>query len=160
MLFCFLPQLLRSTGLLSRCTLYPCRTASDAELQLTHPSEHIAHIDGTADWAYGDPEPDSETEGDDTIYNACLYLDTDTYVNPHSATAARCAAGGLIDLAVKVCSGELDSGFAVIRPPGHHADVVKAQGFCLYNNVAIAADVLRKQHPNLVKKVAIVDWDV
>ena len=107
---------------------------------------------------YKGDELDSETEGDSTLYPDCKFLDSDTYVNRFSSQAARLAIGGLINLMDEVMEGRVRNGFAVIRPPGHHADCVKAQGFCLYNNVAVAVQAIRARHPAAVKRVLIVDW--
>ncbi|KAJ2606310.1 Histone deacetylase hda1 [Coemansia sp. RSA 1722] len=71
---------------------------------------------------------------------------------------ARLSAGALIELCVKVSTGILDSGFAIIRPPGHHACRSKAMGFCLLNNVAIATEEIL--YGRLADRVMIVDWDV
>ncbi|GAB2276544.1 Histone deacetylase 15 [Dionaea muscipula] len=85
------------------------------------------------------------------------YFTPDTYANQHSARAARLAAGLCADLASEIYCGHAKNGFALIRPPGHHAGVHKAMGFCLHNNAAIAA--LAAQAAG-AKKVLIVDWDV
>jgi histone deacetylase 6 len=84
-------------------------------------------------------------------------LDPDTYANAQSARAARLAAGGLVDLTVGVLGGDLDSGLALLRPPGHHAERAQAMGFCLYNNVAIAAAAAMARG---AARVLIVDWDL
>jgi histone deacetylase 6 len=84
-------------------------------------------------------------------------LDADTYTSRHSAVVARLAAGGLIDLAEQVLSGALANGFALLRPPGHHAEAGRAMGFCLFNNVAVAAQAARRSG---VRRIAIVDWDL
>ena len=86
------------------------------------------------------------------------WLDSDTYVSEGSMTAARLAAGAAIEAAVAVARGEARIAFAVVRPPGHHAAARRAGGFCLLNNVAIAAIALRGER--LAKRIAIVDWDV
>ncbi|HEX9104768.1 MAG TPA: histone deacetylase, partial [Polyangia bacterium] len=83
-------------------------------------------------------------------------LEPDTFYSDGPWTAALLAAGAAIDLALAVSSGELDNGAAFVRPPGHHATRDRAMGFCLLNNVAIAAAKLR----TLGKRVAIFDWDV
>ena len=71
---------------------------------------------------------------------------------------ARLAAGGALALADGVAQGEIDNGFALSRPPGHHAEHDLALGFCLFNNVAIAARYLQRRHG--LDKVLILDWDV
>jgi len=153
-------QLLKSSGVYGRCVHVPSRPARDDELiGQAHTAEHVAKIDGTAQLDYKPAEPDSETEGDDTLYPDCKFLDNDTYVNQHSAAAARLAIGGLVDLCEAVLAGRVRNGFAVIRPPGHHADTVRASGFCLYNNVACAVQALKAKHPEL-KRFMIVDFDV
>ncbi len=83
--------------------------------------------------------------------------DGDTYVSSESYDAAMLAAGGAIDALERVLSSEWKNAFVAIRPPGHHAEESHAMGFCLFNNVAIAAKHLRARG---LERVAIVDWDV
>ncbi|XP_070766291.1 LOW QUALITY PROTEIN: histone deacetylase 7-like [Enoplosus armatus] len=86
-------------------------------------------------------------------------VDNDTTWNEsHTSTASRMAAGSVVELAFRVAKGELKNGFAVVRPPGHHADPSNPMGFCYFNSVAIAAKQL--QHKLSVSKILIVDWDV
>ncbi len=85
-------------------------------------------------------------------------LDPDTYSNSYSFTAAATAVGSSVDLTKAVIRGELKNGFALLRPPGHHALTDRSMGFCLFGNIAIAAKVALTQ-PG-IKKVAIVDFDV
>uniref|UniRef100_A0AAX7TKJ3 Histone deacetylase n=1 Tax=Astatotilapia calliptera TaxID=8154 RepID=A0AAX7TKJ3_ASTCA len=86
-------------------------------------------------------------------------VDNDTIWNEsHTSTASRLAAGSVVELAFRVAKGELKNGFAVVRPPGHHADPSNPMGFCYFNSVAIAAKQL--QHKLSVSKILIVDWDV
>jgi len=80
-----------------------------------------------------------------------------TYFNESTYEAALLAAGSTLQLTEAVLNGTVDTGFALIRPPGHHADSCKAAGFCFFNNVAIAA---RYAQSKGVKKILIVDWDV
>jgi acetoin utilization deacetylase AcuC-like enzyme len=86
-----------------------------------------------------------------------LLDDGDTYVSSESWSAALCAAGGTIDAVERVRSGAWSNAFVAVRPPGHHAEETHAMGFCLFNNVAVAAAHLRTAG---VERVAIVDWDV
>ena len=82
----------------------------------------------------------------------------DTRVSRESGDVARLAAGAVVRLCRMVLCGELDTGFAAVRPPGHHAERDRAMGFCLFNNVAVAAAWLLEQAQ--IEKVLIVDWDV
>jgi acetoin utilization deacetylase AcuC-like enzyme len=111
---------LERDGLTARCRRIPAREATRAELLAVHTPAHLARIGATA-------------------RQSLTQLDEDTYAVAESALAARLAAGALIDLTLAVASGELANGFALLRPPGHHAEADHAMGFCLFNNVAIAA---------------------
>jgi acetoin utilization deacetylase AcuC-like enzyme len=84
-------------------------------------------------------------------------LDADTYLAPESVVAVRRAAGGSVDLVNEMLAGRCKRGVALLRPPGHHARPHQAMGFCLLNNVAVAA---AHALANGVSRVAIVDWDV
>ncbi|XP_028265528.1 histone deacetylase 7 isoform X2 [Parambassis ranga] len=86
-------------------------------------------------------------------------VDNDTIWNEsHTSTVSRMAAGSVVELAFRVAKGELKNGFAVVRPPGHHADPSNPMGFCYFNSVAIAAKQLQQKLS--VSKILIVDWDV
>ncbi len=85
-------------------------------------------------------------------------LDDDTYLTPRSVAAAYRAAGGAVALVDQILAPEgPDRGVAILRPPGHHARPDRGMGFCLFNNVAVAAAHARARG---VDRVAIVDWDV
>ena len=84
-------------------------------------------------------------------------LDADTYTSPRSVEVARLAAGATIDLARSIARGDAPSGFALVRPPGHHAESGRSMGFCLVNQLAVAARALQADG---VERIAIVDWDV
>lgn len=122
------------------CTLHP-RPATREEILRVHTADHLDDLSARM----GDDHP-----------NATGWLDPDTYYGPGSLQAALCAAGAAVDLALKVLSSQDDNGFAAVRPPGHHATRGQAMGFCLLNNVAIAAAAARAQGA----RVAIVDFDV
>ena len=85
------------------------------------------------------------------------HFDADTYYGPESVAAARRAAGGALALAEALVRGDVDSGVALLRPPGHHARPDSAMGFCLLNNVAVAAAGARAAG---AERVMVVDWDV
>ncbi|MCG3159783.1 MAG: Histone deacetylase-like amidohydrolase [Acidobacteria bacterium] len=89
-----------------------------------------------------------------------VMLDSDTVVSHHSDAAARLAAGGVCRAVDAVVGGEAETAFVACRPPGHHATPGRAMGFCLYNNVAVAARYAQAAYPDLIKKVLIVDFDV
>lgn len=87
------------------------------------------------------------------------YLDSmDVAISARSYEIALLAAGAPLILADALVAGEISNGFALVRPPGHHAEHATALGFCLFNNVAILARYLQRQHG--FDKIAIVDWDV
>ncbi|XP_033367472.1 histone deacetylase 7-like [Parus major] len=103
-------------------------------------------LDQSCSWSLGRPMSPLQVDSD-TIWNEL-----------HSSNAARWAAGSVTELAFKVATRELKNGFAVVRPPGHHADPSTAMGFCFFNSVAIAARQL--QQKGKLSKILIVDWDV
>lgn len=84
-------------------------------------------------------------------------LDADTAISPGSVDAALLAAGTCVELVNEVLDGKAKNGFALVRPPGHHAEADRAMGFCLFNNVAVAAAAALARG---LSRVLIVDWDV
>ncbi|MDX2167452.1 MAG: histone deacetylase [Deltaproteobacteria bacterium] len=93
-----------------------------------------------------------------TATRAHSAFDADTPASAASFETARLATGGLLALLDEVIAGRLRTGFAFVRPPGHHAEHDRAMGFCLFNNVAIGAAYLRARHG--LERVMVVDWDV
>ena len=87
-----------------------------------------------------------------------VQLDPDTLMNPHSLEAARRAAGAVVLGVDLVMSGKARNAFCAVRPPGHHALSNRSMGFCIFNNVAVAAAHARAAHG--IKRVAILDFDV
>ncbi len=130
---------LESDGLAARCRRVPAREATEAELERVHAPHHVRAIA-------------------DTARHEFRQLDPDTYTSRGSALAARLAAGGLTELASEVAAGRLSNGFALVRPPGHHAEADRAMGFCLFNNVAVAARAV--QAGGSARRILIVDWDL
>lgn len=80
------------------------------------------------------------------------------YINPSTAISATVAAAATIELCHAIGTGKVENGFAIVRPPGHHAEHDEAMGFCIYNNVAVAASSLLRK--GLARKILILDWDV
>lgn len=115
------------------------REAVDEELTRVHPASLLRALEEAAAAGGG-------------------WIDADTYLATGSALALRLAAGATIDAALAVAAGAARVAFAVARPPGHHASATQPSGFCLVNNVAVAAAALRAGRA--VRRIAIVDWDV
>jgi acetoin utilization deacetylase AcuC-like enzyme len=115
------------------------RSATREELEMIHSSRYIDLIASTAGKPY-------------------FRLDGDTSTCAKSYEAALLAAGGFLVLIRDVMEGKLNNGFALVRPPGHHAERDRAMGFCLFNNIAIGARYAIQNFP--LKRILIVDWDV
>ncbi|XP_062853703.1 histone deacetylase 4-like isoform X2 [Trichomycterus rosablanca] len=147
---------LQETGLRGQCECIRGRKATLEELQTVHSEAHVM--------LYGTNPLCQKL--DSSVMSMFVRLpcggigvDSDTIWNEvHSSSAARLAVGSVVELVFKVASGELKNGFAVVRPPGHHAEESTPMGFCYFNSIAIAAKLLQ-QRLN-VNKILIVDWDV
>ncbi|MFC1851274.1 histone deacetylase [candidate division CSSED10-310 bacterium] len=131
--------LLTEKEILNLTTPVSARTATDEELELCHHSHYISQVKALSLRGGG-------------------MLDPDTYMNEYSCEAASKAVGGMIDLTTKILTGELNNGFALTRPPGHHATPNRGMGFCIFNTVAVAASALQTYHD--CARVVIVDFDV
>jgi acetoin utilization deacetylase AcuC-like enzyme len=130
---------LEESGLLRELVEIKPRDATPADLELVHSRELIARVRGTA-----------EAGG--------AWLDPDTYVVSRSYEAALRSAGGVLAATDAVLDGEIASAFCLVRPPGHHSTPTRAMGFCLFNNIAIAAAHTLERRG--LERVAIVDFDV
>jgi acetoin utilization deacetylase AcuC-like enzyme len=117
----------------------PPRPASVEELELLHSRRHVERIRAMSD-AGGDA------------------VDSDTYVTPRSFEVARRAVGALLAAVDEIAAGRARNAFCAVRPPGHHASRERAMGFCLFNQVAVAARYLQAR--TAWKRVLIVDFDV
>ncbi|NXW44494.1 HDAC9 deacetylase, partial [Nyctiprogne leucopyga] len=155
---------LQETGLLNKCERIRGRKASLEEIQLVH-SEHHSLLYGTSPLNRQKLDPRKLLEAGFLLNHkfsirVCARerggVDSDTVWNElHSAGAARMAVGCVIELAARVASRELKNGFAVVRPPGHHAEESTAMGFCFFNSIAITAKYLRDKLN--IGKILIVD---
>ncbi|XP_034549808.1 histone deacetylase 4 isoform X1 [Notolabrus celidotus] len=147
---------LQETGLRAHCECIRGRKASLEELQTVHSEAHVL--------LYGTNPLRQKLDCSVSpmfVRLPCggIGVDSDTIWNEvHSSSAARLAVGSVVELVFKVAAGELKNGFAVVRPPGHHAEESTPMGFCYFNSVAIAVKLLQ-QRLN-VSKILIVDWDV
>ncbi|XP_054080364.1 histone deacetylase 5 isoform X13 [Rissa tridactyla] len=154
---------LQETGLLGKCERIRGRKATLEEIQTVH-SEHHTLLYGTS--PLNRQKLDSKKllgPISQKMYAVLpcggIGVDSDTVWNEmHSSSAVRMAVGCLVELAFKVAAGEIKNGFAVIRPPGHHAEESTAMGFCFFNSVAISAKLLQQKLS--VGRILIVDWDI
>ena len=119
---------------------YEAPVATDVEITRVHPVEYLQAIRAKS--------PVSGT----------VHLDPDTAMNPHSLSAALHAAGAGVLATDLVMKGEVENAFCSVRPPGHHATRSRSMGFCIFNNVAIAAR--HAIHVHGIERVAIIDFDV
>jgi acetoin utilization deacetylase AcuC-like enzyme len=133
-------QHLEGAGVLSRLHRVEPREATADDLALVHAPELVAAVREAAATRSG------------------VWLDPDTYVVPRSYEAALLAAGGALAATDAVLDGSLESAFCLVRPPGHHATPRRAMGFCLFNNVAIAAAHALQRRG--LERVAVIDFDV
>ena len=123
-----------------RSTIYMPREATTEEIEAVHSRfyleqlrEHVSH-----------PDPYS--------------YDPDTYLMEESLHTAALAAGGCLNLADAIMGGTIDCGYALVRPPGHHAEAGRGMGFCVLNNIAIVARYLRNRYQ--LQRILIIDFDV
>lgn len=131
-------SLIEKEGLLAQCVRVEPRPATRDEICYVHDQRYYDRVKGTD--------------------GRSVALDPDTATSPESFKAAGLAAGGTLSLVEELMAGRIDNGYALVRPPGHHAERNRAMGFCLFNNVAIAAEHAIR---NLgARRVLIADWDL
>ncbi len=130
---------LKKSGMLDDRSVYEPELAGVDDLELVHVPEYVRFVEQIAGAGGG-------------------YLDADTVICPRSYEVARLAAGASIQAVNLVMDGEERCAFVFPRPPGHHAERARGMGFCLFNNVAIAARHAIDRRG--LFRVAIVDWDV
>ncbi len=131
---------LATSGLVDRLVRVAPTPSTDADLELVHDADYIRRV--AVACADGAP-----------------YIDTpDSAICRQSEHVARLAAGAVVSAADRIAAGELRRAFCAVRPPGHHAERSVSMGFCLFNNIAVAARVLQRRHG--FERILILDWDV
>ncbi len=115
------------------------RPASREEIETVHAHEYFGYMASTAGKDY-------------------VVLDPDTAATARTFATALLASGGVIEAADAVLEGEVGNAFALVRPPGHHAESNQAKGFCIFNSIAVAAEHLLKTRG--LKRILIADWDL
>jgi len=115
------------------------RLATEEDLTLVHTPSHVNMVKSTAGKEH-------------------VQLDPDTSTSAKSWEVACLAAGGVLSAVDSIMEGKIQNGFALVRPPGHHAEASRAMGFCLFNNIAIGAAHLIQKHG--LERILVVDWDL
>uniref|UniRef100_A0A3Q1BEE0 Histone deacetylase domain-containing protein n=1 Tax=Amphiprion ocellaris TaxID=80972 RepID=A0A3Q1BEE0_AMPOC len=133
------------TGLTDRCVSIPVREATDADILLVHSEEYLEAVKKTPYMTLEDLKEFTLQYGD-------------VYFHPNIYHCAKLAAGAALQLVDSVMTGKVRNGMALVRPPGHHSMRSAANGFCVFNNVAIAARYAKQKYG--LKRVLIVDWDI
>ncbi|KAI0057877.1 histone deacetylase complex protein [Artomyces pyxidatus] len=140
-------DILFSNGCLSHMKRIPIRRAKREEVLLVHSEAHWQSV------------LDLKTLTREDIINSEAYYDRlSLYVNPETPNASLLSCGGVVEATLAVARRELKKTFAIVRPPGHHAEPTQAMGFCFFNNVAVAVKVVQQLTP--IKRILILDWDV
>ncbi|NXW53464.1 HDA10 deacetylase, partial [Eurystomus gularis] len=138
-------ELLKCYHLVERCVRVPAREGSEEEILLVHSSEHLEVAKST------------QTMNEEELKRVSGNYDA-FFFHPNTYHCARLAVGATLQLMDAVMSGKVRNGIALVRPPGHHSQRNAANGFCLFNNVAIAAKYAKLKYG--LQRILIVDWDV
>ena len=137
------------SGVFDALERYDAPQAATADLELAHDRMHVAMMRGYSELLA------EEVQAGGPQFSQ---IDPDTSINVHTWNAALRSAGAGMAATDAVMAGEIENAFCAVRPPGHHATRNKAQGFCFFNNVSVAAKyALERYH---LQRVAVVDFDV
>ncbi|NXG26296.1 HDA10 deacetylase, partial [Grallaria varia] len=136
---------LKCYHLVERCVHVPAREGSEEEILLVHSSEHLEVAKST------------QTMNEEELKRVSENYDA-FFFHPNTYRCARLAVGATLQLVDAVMTGKVCNGMALVRPPGHHSQRNAANGFCLFNNVAIAAAYAKLKYG--LQRILIVDWDV
>ncbi|NWJ10314.1 HDA10 deacetylase, partial [Crypturellus undulatus] len=136
---------LKRYHLVERCVRVPAREGSEEEILLVHSSEHLEVAKST------------QTMNEEELKSVSGNYDA-FFFHPSTYRCAKLAVGASLQLVDSVMSGKVCNGMALVRPPGHHSQRNAANGFCLFNNVAIAAKYAKIKYG--LQRILIVDWDV
>ncbi len=131
-------EALEEGKLMQQLQLREPAAASEETITLVHPQVHVDRVRELAARGGG-------------------HLDMDTPVSPRSYEAALFSAGAAVDAVDAICAGAIDNAFCLNRPPGHHATIGRGMGFCIFNNISIAARYAQQNHG--IERVMILDWD-
>ncbi|KAF7543780.1 hypothetical protein G7Z17_g10470 [Cylindrodendrum hubeiense] len=129
----------------------PARPATREEICLAHSPDHLSWVESLENMSTSELRELTRQydQGRESLY-----------VGSMSYPAAMLSAGGAIETCKNVVTGQVKNAFAVIRPPGHHAEFDAPMGFCFFNNVPVAVRVCQQDFPDICRKVLVLDWDV
>uniref|UniRef100_A0A8C0H577 Histone deacetylase 10 n=1 Tax=Chelonoidis abingdonii TaxID=106734 RepID=A0A8C0H577_CHEAB len=136
---------LKHYHLVERCIHVPVREGTEEEIMLVHSSEYLEVVKST------------QTMNEEELRRVSENYDA-VYFHPNTYRCAKLAVGATLQLVDSVMSGKVRNGMALVRPPGHHSQRNAANGFCVFNNVAIAAQYAKRRYG--LQRILIVDWDV
>jgi acetoin utilization deacetylase AcuC-like enzyme len=134
-------ELIVVSGLIDHLTRVPARHASNEELLLVHPQSYLTQLKHVSEQPLGGDAGDGETP----LAKGGYEIGT-------------MAVGAVTALAQSIMASEVDNGYALVRPPGHHAVKAGGMGYCLFSNLGVALSVIKRDNPGI--KIAVVDWDV